>query len=136
MTTRTFGPWEQYPGDTVTVTVSGVPMRWFFDFRARWYGPRRPTDEFLADVGAFAERAAPEWTRVHPAFGQAESFADLPLEVVRSVVNDWDDAVMEVPPPLPLGSSGGGPSAAPSTPAPGGRTRSRRSSTRRRSTTS
>ena len=132
MTTRTLGPFEEYPGDTVTVTVSGVPMRWFFDFRRRWYTVR-PTEEFVADVEAFAERARPEWTRNDPDLAPAE-FADLPLEVIRVVVDGWIDAVPEVPPPLPLGSSAGGPSAGPSTPEPDGPSTSRPSSKRRRST--
>lgn len=123
MRTETFVP-DGSPEDSYTVTVSPVSMRAFFAFIDEW-SKDSTVPEFMAQLTTFTALAQP--TKNGEPLGDA--FLDEDFALSRGLVNFWITSVREVPPPLPLGSSGTTPSGAAQTRHPNspGRRRSTRS---------
>ena len=119
---------DEFPDGEVTVRLSPVSMRDYFDFLERWNADST-IGGFRAEIAHFAEIAQPTWTF------PAASFEDLDYALVKAIVNAWVKRVPEVPVPLPLASSGTERSREPSTETPAAEASPRRSSRARSGST-
>lgn len=90
-----------------TVTLSPVPMRDYLAFRRDWSTPGS-LDDFEASVAGFERIASASC-----ACGDPLTAHD--IGTVRALATVWIERVMEVDPPLPVGSSGRTPSPEAST---------------------
>jgi hypothetical protein len=117
MTKRITLLFEDHPDTPVSVIVSPVPMRAYFDLWTALSRPSIPMAEFAETMQRIQELAQPE-----PALDE------LDYALARAVVNAWTVAVREVPVPLPVAPSEPEPSPEPSTATPARRSRPRRNS--------
>lgn len=108
---------EEYPDTPVSVVVSPVPMRAYFDLSESYFRASMPMDEFRACLDTFERLAQPE-----------PSLDELDFNLARAAITQWIAAVREVPLPLPVAPSERRPSQEPSS-----GTRAARRTNRRRS---
>lgn len=90
---------EDFYGGMFTARVRPVSMRAYFSFSIRWR-TELSAEQFQQAITEFVRVADPTWTT-----GE-ETFEDLDLNLIRAFVDEWLARIPQVPPPLPVGSSG------------------------------
>ena len=108
---------DSQPGHALRCRLSPMPLRGWLAFRRDFSTPGT-YDDFEATITRFAALTEASCSCGGP-------FLDHDVNAVRAAATLWVDRVMEVDPPLPVGSSGRTPSPVDSTPT------ARRSSRRR-----